>query len=29
MPVGVLLAFLAYASFSMADALIKATGPAL
>ena len=26
MPVGVLLAFLAYASFSMADALIKATG---
>lgn len=29
MPVGVLLAFLAYASFSMADALIKATGPAM
>ena len=29
MPVGVLLAFLAYASFSMADALIKVTGPAM
>lgn len=29
MPVGVILAFLAYASFSVADALIKATGPAL
>jgi drug/metabolite transporter (DMT)-like permease len=29
MPVGVLLAFLAYASFSVADALIKATGPAM
>ncbi len=29
MPVGVLLAFLAYASFSVADALIKATGPGL
>ena len=29
MPVGVLLAFLAYASFSMADALIKATGPSM
>lgn len=29
MPVGVLLAFLAYASFSVADALIKQTGPAL
>ncbi|KKC35489.1 hypothetical protein WH87_15550 [Devosia epidermidihirudinis] len=29
MPVGVLLAFLAYATFSMADALIKATGPAM
>ena len=29
MPVGVVLAFLAYASFSVADALIKATGPAL
>ncbi|WEK05568.1 MAG: DMT family transporter [Candidatus Devosia phytovorans] len=29
MPVGVLLAFLAYASFSMADALIKATGPVM
>jgi drug/metabolite transporter (DMT)-like permease len=29
MPVGVILAFLAYAVFSMADALIKATGPAL
>ena len=29
MPVGVILAFLAYASFSMADALIKATGPAM
>lgn len=29
MPIGVLLAFLAYASFSMADALIKATGPAM
>lgn len=29
MPVGVLLAFLAFASFSMADALIKATGPAM
>lgn len=29
MPVGVLLAFVAYASFSCADALIKATGPAL
>jgi drug/metabolite transporter (DMT)-like permease len=29
MPVGVILAFLAYASFSIADALIKATGPAM
>jgi drug/metabolite transporter (DMT)-like permease len=29
MPVGVILAFLAYAAFSVADALIKATGPAL
>ena len=29
MPVGVLLAFLAFASFSMADALIKATGPSM
>jgi drug/metabolite transporter (DMT)-like permease len=29
MPLGVILAFLAYASFSVADALIKATGPAL
>lgn len=29
MPIGVLLAFLAFASFSMADALIKATGPAM
>lgn len=29
MPVGVVLAFLAYASFSVADALIKTTGPAL
>ncbi|WP_338719716.1 DMT family transporter [Devosia sp. XK-2] len=29
MPVGVILAFLAYAVFSMADALIKATGPTL
>jgi drug/metabolite transporter (DMT)-like permease len=29
MPVGVLLAFLAYASFSVADALIKATGTAM
>lgn len=29
MPVGVILAFLAYASFSVADALIKATGPAM
>jgi drug/metabolite transporter (DMT)-like permease len=29
MPVGVLLAFLAYASFSIADALIKVTGPAM
>ncbi|KKB09871.1 DMT family transporter [Devosia chinhatensis] len=29
MPIGVLLAFIAYASFSVADALIKATGPAL
>ena len=29
MPVGVILAFLAYASFSVADALIKATGPSL
>lgn len=29
MPIGVLLAFLAYASFSIADALIKATGPAM
>lgn len=29
MPLGVILAFLAYASFSIADALIKATGPAL
>ncbi|KKC33557.1 DMT family transporter [Devosia psychrophila] len=27
MPVGVILAFLAYASFSVADALIKITGP--
>ena len=27
MPVGVILAFLAYASFSVADALIKVTGP--
>ncbi|MET3924910.1 DMT family transporter [Devosia sp. 2618] len=29
MPVGVILAFLAYASFSMSDALIKATGPTM
>ena len=29
MPLGVILAFLAYASFSIADALIKATGPAM
>jgi drug/metabolite transporter (DMT)-like permease len=29
MPLGVLLAFLAYAAFSMADALIKATGTAM
>lgn len=29
MPAGVIVAFLAYASFSVADALIKATGPAL
>lgn len=29
MPVGVIFAFLAYASFSVADALIKATGPAM
>src|SRR6218665_3032265 len=29
MPVGVILAFLAYAVFSVADALIKATGPAM
>jgi drug/metabolite transporter (DMT)-like permease len=29
MPLGVLLAFLAYASFSVADALIKATGPTM
>ena len=29
MPVGVILAFLAYAAFSVADALIKATGPAM
>lgn len=29
MPVGVILALLAYASFSVADALIKVTGPAL
>ncbi|HEV7345167.1 MAG TPA: DMT family transporter [Devosia sp.] len=29
MPVGVILAFLAFASFSVADALIKATGPAM
>ncbi|WP_224702840.1 DMT family transporter [Devosia aquimaris] len=29
MPVGVIFAFLAYASFSVGDALIKATGPAL
>ncbi|SEP98170.1 EamA domain-containing membrane protein RarD [Devosia sp. YR412] len=29
MPVGVILAFLAYASFSAADALIKATGSAM
>nr|WP_295886965.1 DMT family transporter [uncultured Devosia sp.] len=29
MPVGVILAFLAYASFSIADALIKATGPTM
>jgi drug/metabolite transporter (DMT)-like permease len=29
MPIGVMLAFLAYASFSVADALIKTTGPAL
>jgi Predicted permeases len=29
MPIGVILAFLAYAIFSVSDALIKATGPAL
>lgn len=29
MPVGVLFAFLAYASFSVADALIKVTGPTM
>ncbi len=29
MPVGVILAFLAYGSFSIADALIKATGPSM
>ncbi|WIJ26683.1 DMT family transporter [Devosia sp. RR2S18] len=29
MPVGVILAFLAYASFSVADALIKTAGPSL
>jgi drug/metabolite transporter (DMT)-like permease len=29
MPVGVILAFIAYASFSVADSLIKVTGPAL
>ena len=29
MPVGVILAFLAYASFSIADALIKVTGPTM
>ena len=29
MPIGVIFAFMAYASFSMADALIKATGPAM
>lgn len=29
MPVGVIMAFLAYASFSIADALIKATGPTM
>lgn len=29
MPVGVILAFLAYASFSIADTLIKATGPTM
>lgn len=29
MPVGVILAFLAYAVFSVSDALIKATGPAM
>jgi drug/metabolite transporter (DMT)-like permease len=29
MPVGVILAFLAYASFSVADALIKVTGPTM
>ena len=29
MPVGVILAFLAYAIFSVADAMIKATGPAM
>jgi len=29
MPVGVLLAFLAYLAFSMSDALIKATGPVM
>ncbi len=29
MPVGVILAFVAYALFSVSDALIKATGPAL
>lgn len=29
MPVGVLLAFLAYAAFSVADALIKVTGPVM
>lgn len=29
MPIGVILAFLAYASFSVADALIKVTGPTM
>ncbi|ODT68231.1 MAG: hypothetical protein ABS75_21430 [Pelagibacterium sp. SCN 63-23] len=29
MPVGVILAFVAYASFSISDALIKATGPTM
>lgn len=29
MPIGVILAFVAYASFSVADALIKATGPSM